>query len=95
MASGAETCSFFVLSVLVKIMHDRRDSDNELARDIGFAIWHSPFRLKKGQSIDTCVLLGRAVVDHLRRCLWRFERLPPREMHGSFRPKVKGQGDRR
>jgi hypothetical protein len=33
-------------------MNDERNSDDDLARDIGFALWRSPFRVKRDQGID-------------------------------------------
>jgi hypothetical protein len=58
-------------------------SDDELARDIAFALWRSPFRVKRGQDIETCTMIARAVVAHLRRSLWRFRRSPPEPPHST------------
>jgi hypothetical protein len=55
-------------------MTDKRNIKEDLARDIGFALWRSPFRVKRDQSIDVCRLIAEAVVEHLRRCGWRFHR---------------------
>jgi hypothetical protein len=56
-------------------MNDR-NTDEDLARDIGFALWRSPFRLKRDQGIDMCRLIAEGVVEHLNRCGRRFYRLP-------------------
>jgi hypothetical protein len=53
-------------------MHEERKTDDDLAYDIGFAIWRSPFRLKRDQGFDVCRLVARAVVEHLKLCGWRF-----------------------
>jgi hypothetical protein len=60
-------------------MRDERNLDDDLAHDIGFALWRSPFRLKRAQGIDVCGLVARYVVEHLKRCGWRFYHpsLPP------------------
>jgi hypothetical protein len=57
-------------------MSDERNTDDDLASDIGFALWRSPFRLKRGQGIDACRFIARAVVEHLKRCGWRFYHVP-------------------
>jgi hypothetical protein len=53
-------------------MSDERNADDDLARDIGFALWRSPFRLKRDQGIDAYRFIARAVVEHLKRCGWQF-----------------------
>jgi hypothetical protein len=58
-------------------------SEDELARDIGYALWHSPFRVKRGQDIETCTTIAREVVAHLRRSLWIFQRAPPDAPHST------------
>nr|PZN84742.1 MAG: hypothetical protein DIU57_07900 [Pseudomonadota bacterium] len=60
------------------------DLDKDLARDIGFALSRSPLRVKgkESQRIETWVMIAREVVTHLKRCSWRFEKLPPAEPHG-------------
>jgi len=60
------------------------DRTEDLARDIGFAMWRSPLRVKgkESQRIDICVMIAKDVVAYLRRSLWRFEKLPPDEPHG-------------
>jgi hypothetical protein len=58
--------------MLHRRMHDEGNLDEDLARDIGFALWRSPFRMKRGQGIDVCGLVARYVVEHLKRCGWRF-----------------------
>jgi len=66
------------------ITKEDHDLDNDLARDIGFALSRSPLRAKgrESQRIETCVMIAREVVAHLKRSLWRFEKLPPAEPHG-------------
>lgn len=66
------------------ITKEEHDLDNDLARDIGFALSRSPLRVKGKQSqrIETCVMVAKEVVIHLKRCLWKFEKLPPAEPHG-------------
>jgi hypothetical protein len=58
-------------------MADNWNTDQDLARDMGYALWRSPFRVKRGQGIDVCRLIAEAVIEHLRRCGWRFYRVPP------------------
>lgn len=72
------------------------DKTNDLARDIGFAIWRSPLRVKgkEAQRIDMCVMIAKNVVTYLRRSLWRFEKLPPYETHGPSGMKP-GQEDKK
>jgi len=69
---------------MMRSMTDPDDKTNDLARDIGFAIWRSPLRVKgkESQRIDTCVMIARDDVAYLRRSLWRFEKLRPDEPHG-------------
>jgi hypothetical protein len=62
-------------------MAEERNTDEELVRDIGFALWRSPFRVKRDQSIDACRLIAEAVIEHLQRCGWRFYHVP--SMDGS------------
>jgi hypothetical protein len=52
------------------------NTEEELARDMGFALWRSPFRVKRDQGIDSWRLIAEAVVEHLNRCGCRFRRLP-------------------
>jgi hypothetical protein len=59
------------------------DSDDDLARDIGFALWRSPFRLKRGQDLEACTSIAREIVRHLRRSLWLFKRAPPDAPHST------------
>jgi hypothetical protein len=35
-------------------MSNDRNTDEDLTDEIGFALWRSPFRLKRDQGIDTC-----------------------------------------
>jgi hypothetical protein len=57
-------------------MTDERNAHEDLARDIGYALWRSPFRVKRDQRIDLCRLIAEAVIEHLKRCGWRFHHLP-------------------
>ena len=61
-------CSAFVRA------HNRDDLEANLARDLGFALWRSSLRVKgkESQRIETCVMIAREVVAHLKRSLWRF-----------------------
>ena len=59
------------------------NDDEELARDIGYALWRSPFKAK-GQGIDACRTVAGAVVKHLHRANWRFTRKPPSARHGTL-----------
>jgi hypothetical protein len=59
------------------------DSDEELARDIGYALWRSPFRLKQGQNTEACTDVDREVVARLRRSLWRFKWAPADAPHST------------
>jgi len=63
---------------------DQDDLDSNLARDLGFALWRSPLRVKgkESQGIDTCVMIAKDVIAYLKRSLWKFEKLPPTEPHG-------------
>ncbi len=60
-------------------MDDNQDDD--LASDIAYALWRSPFKVKKGQSIEFCRSVAREVVAHLRRCRWLFGRREPPKVH--------------
>jgi hypothetical protein len=53
-------------------MTDERNNDDDLARDIGYALWRSPFRVKRDQGIDVCRLIAEAVIEHLKRSGWRY-----------------------
>lgn len=65
-------------------MNEKRDLDDQLARDLGYALSRSPLRVKgkESQRIETCVMIAKEVVAHLKRSLWKFEKLPPIEPHG-------------
>ena len=58
-------------------MADKWNTDQDLARDIGYALSRSPFRIKRDQGIDFCRLIAEAVIEHLKRCGWRFDHVPP------------------
>lgn len=60
------------------------DRDQELARDIAYALARSPFKAK-GQPIETLRLVADGVVAHLKRAGWRAELGPPTEAHGPTR----------
>lgn len=62
-------------------MQDRRDSDDDLAFDIGYALWRAKLKL----DIATCRLIAARVIVHLRRSRWEFSRKAPEQMHGSFK----------
>jgi hypothetical protein len=64
-------------------MAPSHDGDEELARDIGYALGRSPFRLKRGQNLDTCTDVARDVVAQLRRSLWLFKRAPVDAPHST------------
>jgi hypothetical protein len=66
----------FVLEMLDRGMTDDGNTDDDLARDLGFALWRSRFRLKRGQDIDACLFVARAVVEHLKRYGLRFDHPP-------------------
>ena len=63
---------------------NKNELDDNLARDLGFALWRSPLRVKgkESQRIDGCVMIAKDVVAYLKRSLWKFEKLPPTEPHG-------------
>ena len=56
-------------------------NDEELARDIGYALSRSPFKIK-GQTIETCRIIAQAVVEHLKLANWQFKLGKPTEAHG-------------
>lgn len=58
------------------------DDDTELARDIGYAMAQSPFKVK-GQRIETLRLAAEGVVKQLRRAGWQFWLRPPEALHGT------------
>ena len=63
-------------------MTDRRDSDEDLMFDVQMGLRGSPLRKDADARI-----IARKIVAHLKLCRWRWWRLPPDEMHGSFLPK--------
>lgn len=68
----------------------RRDDDanqnEELARDIGYALAKSPLRPKGHTAIDACLSAAAHVVAHLRLCGWLITRKPPVASHGTPGP---------
>jgi hypothetical protein len=55
-------------------MLDPRDSDQDLADDIGFGLWrHGRLKIP----IEVCRMIGAAVVAHLRLAGWRLQRWAP------------------
>lgn len=63
-------------------MTDRRDSEDDLIFDVQMGLRGSPLRKEADAR-----LIARKIVAHLKLCRWRWRRLPPEEMHGSFKPK--------
>src|ERR1700730_25958 len=61
-------------------MFDPRDSDQDLADDIGFGLWRHG-RLKV--PIEACRLIGAAVVAHLKLAGWRLHRKMPDPPHSA------------
>jgi hypothetical protein len=64
------------------IMHERRDSDDDLAFDIGYALKRAGLKV----DIEQCRTIAARVVKHLRLARWQFRRRTPGPMHGSFKP---------
>jgi hypothetical protein len=61
-------------------MFDPRDSDKDLADDIGFGLWrHGRLKIP----IEACRLIGAAVVAHLRLAGWRLQRKRPDPPHSA------------
>jgi hypothetical protein len=59
-------------------MQDRRDSDDDLAFDLGYALWRAGLKL----DIAACRAIAARVIPHLRMCRWRFMRREPERPHG-------------
>ncbi len=62
-------------------MAERRDSDEDLAFDIGYALWRARLKL----DIAACRAIAARIIVHLRRSRWQFTRKDPEAMHGSFK----------
>jgi hypothetical protein len=61
-------------------MFEPRDSDKDLASDIGYALWrHGRLKIP----IEACRLIGAAVVAHLKLARWEFKRKPPQPPHST------------
>ena len=58
-----------------------RDHDEELERDIGYALARSAFKAK-GQRIESLRAVAAGVVAHLKLAGWRFALRPPQPLHG-------------
>lgn len=69
----------------------RRQSESDLALDMGYALAQSRVVVKGPRRIEECRAIAAAVIAHLRQCHWVWRRLPPPELHGDSRP----QGKRR
>jgi hypothetical protein len=63
-------------------MPDRRDSDDDLAFDIGYALWRAKVKL----DIATCRRIAADIIANLKLSRWEFTRREPAEPHGSFKP---------
>ena len=61
---------------------DRRDTDDDLAFDIGFGLKRAGIKLP----IEACRVIAARVVAHLHLARWQFTRRDPEEPHGSFNP---------
>ena len=56
------------------LAHVARDSDKDLADDIGFGLWrHGWLKIP----IEACRLIGAALVVHLKLAGWRLQRRTP------------------
>jgi hypothetical protein len=62
-----------------------QDPDQELGRDIGYALAQSPFKVK-GQRIEALRHVAAGVVRHLRMAGWIFTLRPPDDLHGPSLP---------
>ncbi len=68
-----------------------QDPDQELGRDIGYALAQSPFKVK-GQRIEALRHVAAGIVRHLRMAGWRFTLRPPDALHGPSLPPASGAG---
>jgi hypothetical protein len=65
---------------MITRMFDPRDSDQDLADDIGFGLWrHGRLKIP----IEACRLIGASVVAHLRLAGWRLQRKRPDPPHSA------------
>ena len=64
-------------------MHERRDSDEDLAFDIGYALKRAGLKLP----IEKCRMIAAHVVWHLRLARWQFTLREPDEAHGPSMPR--------
>jgi hypothetical protein len=65
---------------MIRVMFDPRDTDKDLADDIGFGLWrHGRLKLP----IEACRVIGSAVVAHLRLAGWRLRRKRPDPPHSA------------
>jgi hypothetical protein len=61
-------------------MFEPRDSDKELASDIGYALWrHGRLKIP----IEACRLIGARVAAHLRLAGWLLHRKRPDPPHSA------------
>jgi hypothetical protein len=60
-------------------MFDRRESDEDLAFDIGFGLWKAKVKLPVG----ACRVIGAAVVAHLKLAGWQVRRREPDPPHSA------------
>ena len=60
-------------------MFDRRESDDDLAHDVGFALMKARLKLP----IEACHIIGAAVVAHLKLAGWQFRRKEPKPPHSA------------
>jgi hypothetical protein len=65
---------------------EEANQNEELARDIGYALAKSPLRPKGHTAIDACLSAAAHVVAHLRLCGWLIARKPPVASHGTPGP---------
>jgi hypothetical protein len=63
----------------VSSMQDRRDTDEDLAFDIGYALWRAGVKL----DIAACRTIAARAIVHLKRSRWEFRRKEPERPHGS------------
>ncbi len=60
-------------------MQDRRETDDDLAFDIGFALKKAKIKLP----IEVCRIIATRVVEHLKLAGWHFRRPPPKPPHSA------------
>ena len=69
-------CSF---SRYTSRMDNPRDTDDDLAHDLGFALWQA---MRKRIPIDECRTKAKAALAHLKLSGWQWHRRPPVKPHG-------------